>query len=88
MNFHSNKFFLIDMPFFPRLTAYSLYAAVSVGLQTSDIIEYLRRLSKTTIPDGILEFIRVKKNVFKCWFLCIKHFLEYWLSTLHLIPLS
>ena len=43
-----------------RLTAYSLYAAVSVGLQTSDIIEYLRRLSKTTIPDGILEFIRVR----------------------------
>lgn len=42
-----------------RLTAYSLYAAVSVGLQTSDIIEYLRRLSKTSIPDGIVEFIKV-----------------------------
>jgi len=41
------------------LTAYSLYAAVSVGLQTSDIIEYLRRLSKTTIPDGIIQFIKV-----------------------------
>ncbi|XP_015774943.1 PREDICTED: TFIIH basal transcription factor complex helicase XPB subunit-like [Acropora digitifera] len=42
-----------------RLTAYSLYAAVSVGLQTSDIIEYLRRLSKTTIPDGIIQFIKI-----------------------------
>ncbi|KAG8199399.1 hypothetical protein JTE90_000267 [Oedothorax gibbosus] len=42
-----------------RLTAYSLYAAVSVGLQTNDIIEYLRRLSKTSIPDGIVEFIKL-----------------------------
>jgi DNA excision repair protein ERCC-3 len=41
------------------LTAYSLYAAVSVGLQTNDIIEYLRRLSKTTIPDGIVQFINL-----------------------------
>lgn len=43
-----------------KLTAYSLYAAVSVGLQTNDIIEYLRRLSKTTLPDGIVEFIKVR----------------------------
>ena len=42
-----------------KLTAYSLYAAVSVGLQTKDIIEYLRRLSKTTIPNGIVEFINL-----------------------------
>ncbi|KAK7110555.1 general transcription and DNA repair factor IIH helicase/translocase subunit XPB-like [Littorina saxatilis] len=42
-----------------KLTAYSLYAAVSVGLQTGDIIEYLRRLSKTTLPDGIIEFIKL-----------------------------
>lgn len=42
-----------------KLTAYSLYAAVSVGLQTNDIIEYLKRLSKTSIPDGIIEFIRL-----------------------------
>lgn len=42
-----------------KLTAYSLYAAVSVGLQTNDIIEYLKRLSKTTIPEGIIEFIRL-----------------------------
>ena len=36
-----------------------MYAAVSVGLQTHDIIEYLKRLSKTTVPDGIVEFIRL-----------------------------
>lgn len=42
-----------------KLTAYSLYAAVSVGLQTNDIIEYLKRLSKTTIPGGIVEFIQL-----------------------------
>ena len=48
-----------------RLTAYSLYAAVSVGLKTEDIIEYLRRLSKTSIPNGIVEFIKVR-FVFSC----------------------
>ncbi|KAK3108424.1 hypothetical protein FSP39_007756, partial [Pinctada imbricata] len=42
-----------------KLTAYSLYAAVSVGLETGDIIEYLRRLSKTTLPSGIEEFIKL-----------------------------
>uniref|UniRef100_UPI00358FB4AF general transcription and DNA repair factor IIH helicase/translocase subunit XPB isoform X2 n=1 Tax=Myxine glutinosa TaxID=7769 RepID=UPI00358FB4AF len=42
-----------------KLTAYSLYAAVSVGLQTSDIIEYLQKLSKTSIPDGIISFIKL-----------------------------
>jgi DNA excision repair protein ERCC-3 len=34
-----------------KLSAYSLYAAVSVGLQTKDIIEYLQRLSKTKNVD-------------------------------------
>ncbi|KAL4841192.1 hypothetical protein H8958_022530 [Nasalis larvatus] len=42
-----------------KLTAYSLYAAVSVGLQTSDITEYLRKLSKTGVPDGIMQFIKL-----------------------------
>lgn len=42
-----------------KLTAYSLYAAVSVGLQTHDIIEYLKRLSKTSIPEGIIQFISI-----------------------------
>uniref|UniRef100_A0A8C8SHI1 General transcription and DNA repair factor IIH helicase/translocase subunit XPB n=1 Tax=Pelusios castaneus TaxID=367368 RepID=A0A8C8SHI1_9SAUR len=42
-----------------KLTAYSLYAAVSVGLQTSDITGYLQKLSKTGVPDGIIQFIRL-----------------------------
>ena len=42
-----------------KLTAYSLYAAVSVGLQTKDIVEYLGKLSKTTILESIIEFIQV-----------------------------
>ncbi|XP_059072229.1 uncharacterized protein LOC131873227 [Cryptomeria japonica] len=40
-----------------KLTAYSLYAAVSVGLETKDIIEYLRRLGKTTLPEPVVNFI-------------------------------
>ncbi|KAE8581624.1 hypothetical protein XENTR_v10024857 [Xenopus tropicalis] len=42
-----------------KLTAYSLYAAVSVGLQTSDIVEYLQKLSKTGVPEGIVQFIKL-----------------------------
>ncbi|CDW57009.1 DNA excision repair protein haywire [Trichuris trichiura] len=42
-----------------QLTAYSLYAAVSVGLQTKGIIEYLDRLSKSDLPRGIVEFIQL-----------------------------
>lgn len=42
-----------------KLTSYSLYAAVSVGLQTDDIIGYLKRLSKTDLPRGIEEYIRL-----------------------------
>ncbi len=38
---------------------YSLYAAVSVGLQTKDIIEYLSRLSKSSIPEGIIKYIEL-----------------------------
>lgn len=42
-----------------KLTSYSLYAAVSVGLQTKDIIEYLKRLCKTSLPDGIVQYIQM-----------------------------
>lgn len=40
---------------------YSLcfFVLLSFLFQTSDIIEYLRRLSKTTIPDGIIQFIKI-----------------------------
>ncbi|CAH8429262.1 unnamed protein product [Dicrocoelium dendriticum] len=41
-----------------RLTSYSLYAAVSVGLRTGEIIGCLRRLCKTDLPAGIVAYIR------------------------------
>src|SRR5271156_380990 len=41
-----------------KLTAYSLYAAVSVGLQTEDIITVLGRLSKVPLSTKIIDFIR------------------------------
>lgn len=41
-----------------RLTPYSLYAAVSVGLDTEDIIQVLSRLSKTHLQPEISSFIR------------------------------
>ncbi|KAK9479395.1 P-loop containing nucleoside triphosphate hydrolase protein [Lipomyces japonicus] len=40
-----------------KLTPYSLYAAVSVGLETNDIISVLNRLSKVPVPKNIVEFI-------------------------------
>lgn len=40
-----------------RLTTYSLYAAVSVGLETKDIISVLNRLSKVPVPKSIIKFI-------------------------------
>ena len=40
-----------------RLTGNSLYAAVSVGLQPSDIINFLERLTKTPLPETIKSFI-------------------------------
>ncbi len=41
-----------------RLTPYSLYAAVSVGLETEDIIGVLSRLCKTGLQPEIATFIR------------------------------
>ena len=41
-----------------KLSASSLHAAVSTGLRTEDIIQHLQRLSKTTIPESIIEFIQ------------------------------
>ena len=40
-----------------RLTGNSLYAAVSVGLQPADIINFLDRLTKTVLPESIKQFI-------------------------------
>jgi len=41
-----------------NLTPHSLYAAVSVGLETETIITVLDRLSKTKLPREIVDFIR------------------------------
>ncbi|CAG8576083.1 11702_t:CDS:10, partial [Diversispora eburnea] len=41
-----------------KMTPYSLYAAVSVGLETEAIIEVLKILSKTEIPESLIEMIR------------------------------
>lgn len=41
-----------------RITAYSLYAAVSVGLETDDIISVLNRLSKVPVASSIINFIK------------------------------
>ncbi|OZJ05509.1 putative DNA repair helicase ercc3 [Bifiguratus adelaidae] len=41
-----------------KLTPYSLYAAVSVGLETENIINVLERLCKVPVPRAIIDFIR------------------------------
>lgn len=41
-----------------KITAYSLYAAVSVGLETEDIISVLDRLSKVPVAESIINFIK------------------------------
>lgn len=40
-----------------KITAYSLYAAVSVGLETESIISVLNRLSKVPVPMSVISFI-------------------------------
>ncbi|KAJ1917405.1 DNA repair helicase RAD25 [Mycoemilia scoparia] len=41
-----------------KLTPYSLYAAVSVGLETKDILSVLDRLSKVPLPDEIIKAVK------------------------------
>ncbi|EGV65247.1 DNA repair helicase RAD25 [Yamadazyma tenuis] len=41
-----------------KITPYSLYAAVSVGLETDDIIQVLNRLSKVPVAESITNFIK------------------------------
>ncbi|KAI5453638.1 DNA repair helicase RAD25 [Naganishia albida] len=41
-----------------RLSEYSLYAAMSVGLETQDIIQVLGRLSKTPLPQSLIRDIQ------------------------------
>lgn len=55
------------------ITSYSLYAAVSVGLETDDIISVLNRLSKTPVPESFLKFIRDATIKFGKVKLVLKH---------------
>lgn len=41
-----------------KITTYSLYAAVSVGLETDDIISVLNRLSKVPLTEAFTNFIK------------------------------
>ncbi|KAI9100463.1 P-loop containing nucleoside triphosphate hydrolase protein [Phlyctochytrium arcticum] len=41
-----------------KLTAYSLYAAVSVGMETHTILEVLERFSKVKLPERVKNFIK------------------------------
>lgn len=56
-----------------KLTPYSLYAAVSVGLQTEDIIEVLNRLSKVPVPESITSLIRERTLSYGKVKLVLKH---------------
>jgi len=55
------------------ITAHSLFAAVSVGLSTEDIIRQLEIFSKTRIPDGLKEFITASTQSFGKIRLVLKH---------------
>lgn len=56
-----------------RITAYSLYAAVSVGLETDDIILVLNRLSKVPVAESILNFIKAATVSYGKVKLVLKH---------------
>ncbi|KAH7884672.1 P-loop containing nucleoside triphosphate hydrolase protein [Phlebopus sp. FC_14] len=57
-----------------KLTSYSLYAAVSVGLQTEDIIEvHLDTPHKVPVPDSIVNFIRERTLSYGKVKLVLKH---------------
>lgn len=55
------------------ITLYSLYAAVSVGLETDDIVAVLNRLSKTPVPESFLKFIKDATVKFGKVKLVLKH---------------
>ncbi|CDZ98139.1 dna repair helicase rad25 [Phaffia rhodozyma] len=64
------------------LTEYSLYAAMSVGLETEDIIEVLNRLSKIPIPEDLLQQIRTWTASYGKIKLVLKHN-HYYLESSH-----
>ncbi|KAI8809194.1 DNA repair helicase rad25 [Cladochytrium replicatum] len=65
-----------------RLTEYSLYAAVSVGLDTESIIEVLNRLSKIKVSRVVEEFIKDHTLSYGKVKLVLKHN-RYFLESIH-----
>jgi DNA excision repair protein ERCC-3 len=62
------------------LTTHSLFAAVSVGLSTENIIRRLDSLSKTYLPPSIIAFIEVSTRSFGKVRLVLKH-TKYWIES-------
>ncbi|OLL26380.1 DNA repair helicase RAD25 [Neolecta irregularis DAH-3] len=56
-----------------RLTPFSLYAAVSVGLEPKDIILVLNRLSKSPLHEDLIKFIRDNTDTVGKVKLVLKH---------------
>lgn len=62
------------------ITAHSLFAAVSVGLTTEDIIRQLETFSKTKLPEGLKNFIFTATQSFGKVRLVLKHN-KYWIES-------
>jgi DNA excision repair protein ERCC-3 len=62
------------------LTPHSLFAAVSVGLTTQDIIRDLEGFSKTPLPNSIIDYIRRSTSSFGKVRLVLKH-TKYWIES-------
>ncbi|KAJ3191043.1 hypothetical protein HK101_008146 [Irineochytrium annulatum] len=56
-----------------KLTPYSLYAAVSVGMETETLLQVLERYSKNKVPDSVNNFIRECTNTYGKVKLVLKH---------------
>ncbi|GMM28394.1 TFIIH/NER complex ATPase/helicase subunit [Martiniozyma asiatica (nom. inval.)] len=56
-----------------KLTTHSLYAAVSVGLETKDILGVLNRLSKVPLAKSVVEFIENATHSYGKVKLVLKH---------------
>ncbi|KAF2663630.1 DNA repair helicase rad25 [Microthyrium microscopicum] len=62
------------------LTPHSLFAAVSVGLTTDDIISNLESLSKTPLAKSVVDFITTSTKSFGKVRLVLKH-TKYWIES-------
>ncbi|KAG0677942.1 DNA repair helicase RAD25 [Pichia californica] len=56
-----------------KITTHSLYAAVSVGLETDDIISVLNRLSKVPVATSVVDFIKAATHSYGKVKLVLKH---------------